>query len=255
MKIKTITNALLKQYPLTKQEEWDESGYLNKGDLNQDINKVYTCLDLNEIVIDQAIKNKVKLIISHHPIFTKNKDEINSVSKRIIKKIRANKITVLSLHTCFDLSDTGMNMLIGTILRLKNLGWYKSAQFVTGTLPKTLTVKQIANLFKNEFGVTIITTNANENNKYTKLAICAGSGLSCFAAKYDELAKQKILLVTGDIKHHGWQDLSNYKLAALDVGHDLENCFVNFMGSYIKSNWPELDVVAIATSKKEKVLN
>lgn len=253
MKIKSITNYLLHIYPLSLQEQWDESGFLNKGNLLQDTKKVFVCLDLNEKIIDEAIKQKAKLIVSHHPIFTQNKDhELSSFNKRLISKIKKAKITVLSLHTCFDNSDVGMNFLIGTKLKLKKLDWYKNAKFVVGNFSKALTVKQIASLFKKMFGVSLLTTNANANDKYTTIGICAGAGLSVFAEKFDELSKKKILLITGDIKHHGWQDLANYNIAAIDVGHDLENCFSAFIASLIIKKFPTVSCLAITTTKKEK---
>lgn len=253
MKIRQITNKLLRQYPLSLQEEWDESGYLNKGNLDTNINKCFVCLDLNKKTIDQAIKNKIKLIVSHHPIFHKDKKAMNSASKELLNKIKKHNITVLSLHTCFDLSDVGMNMLIGTKLKLDNLKWYDGKQFVVGNFKSQLTVSEIASLFERIFDVSILTTNAKNSDKFSKLAICAGSGLSCFAPKFDELKKQKILLVTGDVKHHGWQDLNEYGLKLLDVGHDLENCFSEFMANYIKQEC-DVDCLAITTSKKEHVI-
>lgn len=252
MKINKIINSLLKQYPLTQQEEWDESGYLTKGNLKGETKKVFVCLDINEKIVNEAIKQKAKLIVSHHPIFTKESKDISFFNKKLIIKIRRAGLTVLSLHTCFDNSDVGMNFLVGEKLKLKKLRWYKSSQFVTGSLPKAMTVKQIASLFRKTFHVSLLTTNANATDKYSQIAICAGSGLSVFATKFDQLAKQKILLVTGDIKHHGWQDLANYNLKALDVGHDLENCFCDFMASLIKQEFKELTVYSIKTSKKEK---
>jgi len=254
MKIKKVTNLLLKQYPLNLQEEWDQSGYVNRGNLNNEISKVYVCLDLNEVVIDQAIKNKVKLIVSHHPIFKEPGVKPLFHTQRILNKIKKHKITVLSLHTCFDNSDQGMNILIGTILKLENLGWYKKNKFVVGSLPKAMSVKQIADLFKLKFAVSLITTNAKVSDKFNKLAICAGAGLSVIEPCLSQLEKEKVLIVTGDIKHHGWQNLSHYKVKALDVGHDLENCFVEFMASLIKMNFKELEVTAIRTTKKEKVI-
>ncbi|MBQ0045845.1 MAG: Nif3-like dinuclear metal center hexameric protein [Mycoplasma sp.] len=253
MKIKSITNYLLKQYPLSLQEEWDESGFLNKCDLTKETKKVFVCLDLNEKTIDEAIKQDAKLVISHHPIFTKNKDhELSSFNRKLISKIKKAKITVLSLHTCFDNSNQGMNFLIGTKLKLRNLKWYKGAKFVVGNFAQALTVKQIAALFKKTFGVSLLTTNANANDKYSTIGICAGAGLSVFAEKFDELSKKNILLITGDIKHHGWQDLANYKIDAIDVGHDLENCFSAFIASLVKQKFPTTSCLAITTCKKEK---
>lgn len=253
MKIKSITSYLLKQYPLSLQEEWDESGFLNKANLNANTDKVFVCLDLNEKIVDQAIKQKAKLIVSHHPIFTKNPEhKLLSFYKKLVTKIKKHQITVLSLHTAFDNSEIGMNFLVAERLHLKNVGWYNKSQFVVGNFVKPLTVKEIANKFKKVFGVSLLTTNAKPTDKFSKLAICAGSGLSVFAQKYDQLVKQHILLITGDIKHHGWQDLANYNILAIDVGHDLENCFSDFIASLIKQQFPDLNCLSITTTKKEK---
>lgn len=261
MKIKDITNFLIHQYPLNLQEKWDESGFLFKGNLNQNVNKCYVCLDLNNKTIDEAIKNKVNLIVSHHPIFTgvhnEEKPEIISVYKKLINKVKTHKITVLSLHTCFDNSKTGMNFLIAEKLKLKNIKWYKPQdenKFVVGNFSKTMTLKQIADLFRKTFGVSLLTTNTPESKKFNKLAICAGSGLSVFTPHFDSLAKQDYLLVTGDVKHHGWQDLHEFNLSLLDVGHDLENCFSAFIASLIKSEFNDIDVTAITTKKKEQTI-
>lgn len=253
MKIKLITDFLLKQYPLSLQEDWDECGFLNKGNIKFDTEKVFVCLDINQKIIDEAIKQNAKLIVSHHPIFHKDLKSISSFNKKLINKIKHNKLTVLSLHTCFDNSGIGMNFLIGTKLKLKKLEWYKNNKFVIGSLAKSQSIKEIADLFRKKFNVSILTTNANSEDKFSKLAICAGSGLSLFEKQFDNLAKQNILLVTGDIKHHGWQDLTNYKLKALDVGHDLENCFSDFIASLIKTKF-DVSCTSIATSKKEKLI-
>lgn len=252
MKIKQITNFLLKQYPLNLQEEWDQSGFLNKGNLNQNISKMFVCLDLTNKVIDEAIKQKVKLIVSHHPIFQDKEHPLLSQYKKLINKVKKNKITVLSLHTCFDNSKYGMNFIIGERLRLKNLKWFKNTKFVYGKFSKNLTVKQIANIFKKQFGVSLLTTNAKANDKFNKLAICAGAGLSVFAEKFDDLSKDKILLITGDIKHHGWQDLSEYNLKAIDVGHNIENVFVDFIPALLNQKKLKIQVFSIYTKRKEK---
>lgn len=255
MQIKKITDYLLKQYPLSLQEKWDESGFLNKGNLHKETYKVFVCLDLNEKVVDEAIRQKVKLIVTHHPIFQKNPEhEILPFYKLLVNRIKSTNITVLSLHTCFDNSNNGMNFLVGEKLKLKSLKWYKNNKFVMGNLSHPMSVGQIAQLFKDTFGVSLVTTNVKQTDKFKKVAICAGAGLSVFAPMFDTLQTEKVLLVTGDIRHHGWQDLANYKLAALDVGHDLENCFSDFIASLIKQEFDNIECLSITTTKKESVI-
>jgi len=257
MKIKQITNKLLKVYPLSLQEEWDESGYLNKGKLDKELTKCFVCLDLTKAIVDEAIKQKANLIISHHPIFQGNEDHpMLKAYADLIKKIKKANITVLSLHTCFDNSQQGMNFIIAHRLGLKNIKWYKSklSRLVEGSFAKALTAKQIANKFKDNFVIGYISTNVDSNDKFKKLVICGGAGLSLFTPKYEVLSKEKALVITGDIKHHGWQDLNQYNVSAMDVGHVLENCFVDYIPALIFHEIGKIDCTAIYTERKDHTI-
>jgi len=258
MKIKQVTNKLLKLYPLPLQEEWDESGYLNKGKLDKEITKCFVCLDLTHKVIDEAIKQKANLVISHHPIFQGNEDHpMLKIYANLIKKIKKANITVLSLHTCFDNSEQGMNFIIANRLGLKNIRWYKGKkenQFVEGTFTKSLTAKEIANKFKSNFDIGYIATNVKPSDTFKKLVICGGAGLSLFTPKYEAISKEKALIITGDIKHHGWQDLYQYNVSAMDVGHVLENVFVDFIPALINHEIGKVDCFAITTKRKDHTI-
>ena len=71
--IKSIYDLLNSSFPIANQETWDQSG-LRLFDLKSTpISKIILCLDCTKDIIDYAIENNYKLIISHHPIFTKNK--------------------------------------------------------------------------------------------------------------------------------------------------------------------------------------
>ena len=67
MKLFEISNYLETRVPLAFQEEYDNSGLLI-GDKNSKINSVLVCLDCTEEVLDEAIKGKYNLIVSHHPL-------------------------------------------------------------------------------------------------------------------------------------------------------------------------------------------
>ena len=113
MKIKPLVNYFLKKYPLALQENWDESGLLAFFDNNQDVKSCIVCLDLTNHVIDQALRQNAQIIISHHPIFTKNPDHsLNKKELVILQRLQDNRITCLSLHTCFDNNKYGMNFLL-----------------------------------------------------------------------------------------------------------------------------------------------
>src|SRR5699024_8571817 len=87
------------------------------------VKNILVTLDVSELVVDEAIKNNVNLIISHHPLLFQPLKEINiRTSKgRIIKKLLNNNITVYSAHTNLDIAENGVNDELAKQLQLKNI--------------------------------------------------------------------------------------------------------------------------------------
>ena len=67
MKLFEISNYLDTRVPLSFQEDYDNCGLLI-GNKDTKINSVLISLDCTEAVLDEAIKKKSNLIISHHPL-------------------------------------------------------------------------------------------------------------------------------------------------------------------------------------------
>lgn len=117
-----ITSFLESIAPLSLQEDYDNSGLII-GDTKKVINSVLICLDVTEDVVDEAIKNKHDLIISHHPIIFKGLKKIegkNYVERIIISAIK-NDIAIYAIHTNFDNILSGVNKTISEKLNLKNI--------------------------------------------------------------------------------------------------------------------------------------
>lgn len=58
----------LKEYaPLDLAEPWDNVGLLIEPSEGATVNTVLLTIDLTEDVVDEAIENKARLIISYHP--------------------------------------------------------------------------------------------------------------------------------------------------------------------------------------------
>ena len=121
MKLSEIISKLEKKFPKQNAESWDNVGLL-VGRKENEIKKIQISLDVTMKVIDEAVKNKVDLIISHHPIIFSSIKEINSdslIGKKILKLIE-NNISVYSLHTNLDSSNFGLNDLVGKKLGFEN---------------------------------------------------------------------------------------------------------------------------------------
>lgn len=113
MKLKEITSFLEKTAPLCYQESYDNSGLI-VGNPADEISGILLTIDTLEVTIDEAIKNKCNLIISHHPIVfsgIKSLTGKNYIERVILKAIK-NDIAIYAAHTNFDSINEGVNKKI-----------------------------------------------------------------------------------------------------------------------------------------------
>ncbi len=110
MLLKSIIKNIENKYPLSLAYDWDNVGLI-VGNNNMEVRKVLLTLEANEKIIDEAIENKVDLIITHHPfIFRKmNKITTDDFKGNLIYKLIKNDIAIYSMHTNFDIAFDGLN--------------------------------------------------------------------------------------------------------------------------------------------------
>lgn len=116
-----IVKGIEKKYPLHLAEDWDNVGLLI-GDFDSDIKNILVCLEINDDIINEAIKKKVDMIVTHHPLIFKSFKKLtsnNHISSLIMKLVRAN-INVYTMHTNFDNARDGMNDIFADLLELKD---------------------------------------------------------------------------------------------------------------------------------------
>ncbi|MCA0147576.1 MULTISPECIES: Nif3-like dinuclear metal center hexameric protein [Rossellomorea] len=94
---------------------------LQIGKLNEKVENVMITLDVLENVVDEAIKNNVKLIIAHHPpLFRPLKSlQTDSYQGRMIEKLIKHDISVYAAHTNLDVAVGGVNDLLASKLQLQ----------------------------------------------------------------------------------------------------------------------------------------
>jgi putative NIF3 family GTP cyclohydrolase 1 type 2 len=68
MNLESIINILNDEVKLKEHESWDNSG-LQVGSDKACINKIMLTMDLGREALDLALREKVDLIITHHPFF------------------------------------------------------------------------------------------------------------------------------------------------------------------------------------------
>jgi dinuclear metal center YbgI/SA1388 family protein len=122
MRINDIISAIESFAPSSYQDSYDNSGLL-VGDAGANAGAVLVSLDCTEAVVDEAIRLKANLIVSHHPIIFSALKRItpqNYIGRTVIKAIQ-NNIALYAAHTNLDHVRAGVNSKIGQRLGLQNL--------------------------------------------------------------------------------------------------------------------------------------
>ena len=110
-----------------KEIAWQKDNVgLQVGDSKTRVKNILICLEVNDEVIDEALKKKCNFIISHHPLlFTplKNITPAQDKTSRIIQKLIKHDITLYSAHTNLDYTKDGVSFKLAEKLHLKNTGF------------------------------------------------------------------------------------------------------------------------------------
>jgi len=109
--------------PRSLAADWDNTGLL-MGDFTAGVNKVLVCLTLTKEVADEAVNQKVQMVVTHHPLPFKPIKTMNSGNSEgaILWQLATKGIGVYSLHTRWDDAPGGINESLLEIICAQNLG-------------------------------------------------------------------------------------------------------------------------------------
>lgn len=101
----------------------DDTIGLQLGTLQKEIKKVMIALDVVEEVIEEAISEKVDLIIAHHAIIYRPLQHLqtDSPAGKLYEKLIKHNIAVYIAHTNLDVADGGINDMMAEALKLQGL--------------------------------------------------------------------------------------------------------------------------------------
>lgn len=130
---------------------WDKDNVgLQVGDPKIRIKNILISLDLNEEVIESAVKENCNLIITHHPILyypLKNLDFSKNQIARMIQILVKNNITLYSAHTNLDFTKQGVSYSLAKRLQLNKIRFLKNLsqnQFKLAVFVPTSHVSKVA---------------------------------------------------------------------------------------------------------------
>lgn len=149
-----------------------------------------------------------------------------------------------AMHTNFDIAPRCMADLAAEKLGLAECEPLETMKVTdegavgigkTGKLKEPMTLKALAELVKEQFGLPYVTVYGQEAapGLVERISVCPGSGRGM------EIEAEKAgaqVLITGDMGHHEGIDAAANGLVVIDAGHyGLEHIFIAFMAEHCKN--------------------
>lgn len=238
MKIKDIIKFLEERFPLSLQEDWDNSG-LQIGNIENDLTNILISLDLDEQTIQKAKDKSCNLIINHHPfLFSSIKSiDLNEEKGKIIKDLIKNDITVFAMHTNLDIGKGGVNDNLAKLLELRdisNLDTNNENPMARFGYTDEITAYDFSKFIKDKLNCKGLILYGDKDKKIEKVALCGGAGSDFIN---DAIQKGCDLIVTSDVKYHEAIDNCK-KINIVDPGHFAsENHIIYMIKDLLEKNF------------------
>lgn len=255
MKTRSLLLKLAKQFPKRIAKKHNDHVGLMVGPLKEETNKVLLCLDFDKEILDEAIRLKPDLIITHHPFFYGSKRKILKYDKLkfdINERLLENGIPLISMHTNFDEGFGGMNDALAKKLGLKDIYIPEIENMMrVGTLEKEMPVEEFAKYAQKALNVDYALLVKAGNDTIKKVGIIGGGGSRSFRVAINEGCD---IYISGDAPHYVRRDIIAENFNYLDVPHEVERAFMETMKDIINKIDPSVECIILDHEKMPKVI-
>lgn len=217
--------------PLELAEDWDNVGLL-LGGTRRPAKRIMTCLTLTLDVAEEAIREQVDLVVSHHPILFRPVQRLTfaTAEGELVQRLIAAGISVYSPHTAFDSAADGINAGLSRLFGLTDVQPLRpmerpldgspggtvlgSGRF--GQLPEATDLAGFLELVKEKLGVSHLQFVGDPGRRIEQVAVACGS-----AAEFlrDAARHGCDVLLTGEARFHACLEARDLEIAMVLPGH------------------------------------
>ena len=218
-----IAAVIEEQAPLIYQESYDNAGFC-VGHPDTVVKATLLCVDVNEAVLEEAVRIGANMIISHHPVIFNGLKKITGATyvERMVAQAIKNDIVLYAAHTNMDSALHGVSWIMAKQLGLQDIkilslreSSEQSGFGAVGNLPDAMDVCPFFDLLKKVFAVPCVRHSALLSGKVRRVAVCGGSGAFLL---HDALAAGAQCFVSADLKYHDFFNADGQIIMA-DIGH------------------------------------
>jgi dinuclear metal center YbgI/SA1388 family protein len=199
--------------------------WLQLGDPDWPVEKVWVALDPLPEVILAACQAEVDLIITHHPLIFKplTAIDISRPEGFIIQQALESQVAIYATHTNLDRIKDGVNDVLASRIGLCNTTSL-AADGVSGkpgfgrigNLAQPTPLALLVNNLKQALDIDHVKVAGNLDMRAKTVAVCSGSGSSMVGAFFDAGAD---VFISGDLKYHDARHFEFAKKTLIDIGH------------------------------------
>ncbi|MFO0455774.1 MAG: Nif3-like dinuclear metal center hexameric protein [Planctomycetota bacterium] len=243
--IREVSDYLRAAYPIRLAESWDNVGLLVGND-SAPATRIMTCLTVTPESAEEAIEEKVQLIVSHHPLpfhsFKRLTTELTPT--RLLWQLAQAGVSIYSPHTAFDSAAEGINQF--ALQRLNCVGIQPLLPKPgdpdglgagrAGDLPSPSSLGEFAARVKTIYDVSYVQIVGQLDRIITRCASACGSGGSFVGAAADAGCDA---LLTGEATFHDCLEARARNIALILVGHYASERFgVELMAERLALQFP-----------------
>ena len=248
--VREIEEALFRLAPMEMKEDWDNVGLLC-GHSDKQVERILVALDPFPDVAAEAEAVGAQLIVTHHPLIFSPVRAVNdrSVVGKTILFLVEHGIAAVNMHTNLDSAPDGVNDLLAQTLGLRNFQVLAPAGQDDQGRPYGLGrfgsvdpcgLHDFLHLVSEKLQCGGI-RYADGGKPVQKVAV-GGGACGEFLPRVLELGCDTF--VTADLKYNMFADAKDLGLNLIDAGHfPTENLICNTLASFLKKEFPDLDVI------------
>lgn len=236
MKVKEIYNFLNSLFPVDTACDFDNVGIL-VGDEQAKIQKALISLDCSLGTVAKAKEKGCNLIITHHPvIFNPLK---NVLSGSVVYELIKNNISVISMHTNFDIAKNGISEELCRIIGLSEISSVTASDgFILkgGTIPQT-SAEALADKIKKVLKGNLRYVDGGK--PIEKVVVCSGAGgefiFDAFNSGFDAF-------ISSEFKHHQFLFAADNGISVFDAGHfSTENIIIEPLKKLLSEKFNDIE--------------
>lgn len=248
-RLPAVVAALERIAPGRLAAEWDSVGLL-VAPRNDEVRRVLTCLTLTPEVADEAVRARIDLVITHHPLPFRPIGRLtpDTSTGRVLLALVGAGCGVWSSHTAWDSAAGGIND------RLARLAGLDAPLPITpdaldpavgfgrvGTAAADVTVASLARRLADALVATGVQIVGDRDRAAGRVGIVCGSGGDLVG---QVAAAGCTTLVTGELKLHQACEARAADLAVVAVGHHASEHFAMAeLGRRLTAELPDLEAL------------